>query len=330
MNPNESQDVARRRYGSFDTVQRGRAFFDRFFTRRSGTYEELLPLPDQTGNTGKYLTTNGTDASWGTVSGGVAGSDKQVQFNDGGSLAGDDDFTWDKTSKFITLGTGLGSDVGITGAGGDALWYLSNGRMFLHSSEDISVLADFNHVGNGIAISVDECRVEDIPGGDISLSAGNGTAGNAAGGSIFLEPGTANSSSVNMGAIVKAYASHQRIIVGLEGATTNATPTSLEGYFFTLGTSSVAYIEARITAIRTGGTSGSAQDSASYVRRATYKRVGSGSPTLVGSIDNTYTAEDQAGWDATFVVNGNDIEVQVTGATDNDISWFAEIVFTDI
>jgi hypothetical protein len=34
----------------------------------------LSSLPPQTGNTGKYLTTNGTTASWATVSGGASES----------------------------------------------------------------------------------------------------------------------------------------------------------------------------------------------------------------------------------------------------------------
>lgn len=46
-------------------------------------------LPDQTGNSGKVLGTNGTTSSW--VAGGSgtpSGSDKQVQYNNGGAFGG--------------------------------------------------------------------------------------------------------------------------------------------------------------------------------------------------------------------------------------------------
>jgi len=60
--------------------------------------------PSQTGNNGKYLTTDGTNTSWATVSSGSpGGSDTQVQFNDGGSFGGDADFTWNKTTNTLTI-----------------------------------------------------------------------------------------------------------------------------------------------------------------------------------------------------------------------------------
>lgn len=45
-------------------------------------------LPSQASNSGKFLTTNGTDTSWATVSASPAGSTGQVQYNNAGSLAG--------------------------------------------------------------------------------------------------------------------------------------------------------------------------------------------------------------------------------------------------
>jgi hypothetical protein len=41
-----------------------------------GSITNEIELPTQTGNSGKYLTTNGTSPSWGTVSGGVSDGDK--------------------------------------------------------------------------------------------------------------------------------------------------------------------------------------------------------------------------------------------------------------
>ena len=56
--------------------------------------------PSQTGNSGKYLTTNGTTTSWATVSGGGSpgGSNTQVQYNSSGSFAGSANLTFDGTT----------------------------------------------------------------------------------------------------------------------------------------------------------------------------------------------------------------------------------------
>lgn len=65
-------------------------------------------LPSQITNSGKFLTTNGIDASWGTVSGGTAspaGSNTQVQFNNSGVFGADANFSWDNTNKKLQLGS---------------------------------------------------------------------------------------------------------------------------------------------------------------------------------------------------------------------------------
>jgi hypothetical protein len=45
------------------------------------------------------------DATWAAAGGAPAGSDTQVQYNDGGAFGGDDAFTWDETTHLLTLGT---------------------------------------------------------------------------------------------------------------------------------------------------------------------------------------------------------------------------------
>jgi hypothetical protein len=65
-------------------------------------------LPTQTGNNGKYLTTNGTISSWGTPTAGAGGSNTQVQYNNAGSLAGITGATSNGTTLTLTapvLGT---------------------------------------------------------------------------------------------------------------------------------------------------------------------------------------------------------------------------------
>lgn len=101
-------------------------------------------------------------------------------------------------------------------------------------------------------------------------------------------------------------------------ATTNATPTTLHTY--TLPISTTVKIKAEVVARRTGGAAGTAEDGAGYVFIGTYKNV-AGTATIIGAISTLYTAESQAGWDATFTLSGSDILVTVTGATDNNITW---------
>lgn len=100
--------------------------------------------------------------------------------------------------------------------------------------------------------------------------------------------------------------------------TTNATPATL--FTFTVPASTTYVIEANVIARRTGGASGTAEDGASYKIRATYKNV-AGTATLVGAITSISSAEDQAGWDATFSPTSNTVLLQVTGAASNNISW---------
>ena len=80
-----------------------------------------------------------------------------------------------------------------------------------------------------------------------------------------------------------------------------------------------------VLAVRTGGTAGAAGDSAGYVRKALYKTV-AGTTSLVGAVLDDYTAEDQAGWDCTITFSTNTLQVQVTGAVDNNITWIIKSV----
>lgn len=55
------------------------------------------------GSAGQVLATNATAVYWTTPTAGVAGSDTQVQFNDGGLLAGDAGLTYNKTTDILTV-----------------------------------------------------------------------------------------------------------------------------------------------------------------------------------------------------------------------------------
>lgn len=73
--------------------------------------------PTQTGNSGKYLTTDGTNASWGTITLPTpGGSNTQIQYNDSGSFGGSSSLTWNNstgtltaTGRYVKFGGGTAS-----------------------------------------------------------------------------------------------------------------------------------------------------------------------------------------------------------------------------
>jgi hypothetical protein len=101
-------------------------------------------------------------------------------------------------------------------------------------------------------------------------------------------------------------------------STTDATQTTLQTIAIPVTTT--VLIETRVTARRTGGSGGTAEDGAAYVIRAAVKNV-AGVATLIGAVNADFTAEDQAGWDATVDVNAGNARVRVTGAANNNIDW---------
>lgn len=150
------------------------------------------------------------------------------------------------------------------------------------------------------------------------------------GGDIILEPGeTAGTlSTTKNGKIILVNTNNLKSyrIVG-SVSTTDATPTSMNYKdAITLSSDTSVMIEARVIARRTGGSGGSAIDSAGYVRHATYKNI-AGTVSLVGSVDADYTAEDQAGWDCSFAISGDTVYLQVTGATNNNITWVYDLLY---
>lgn len=101
--------------------------------------------------------------------------------------------------------------------------------------------------------------------------------------------------------------------------TTNASPTTINGAFY--GANDTQFLQAYVVGRRTGGSSGSAGDSAAYVIQALYK-----GGSIIGSINTVFSQESQAGWDATFAVGVGVINVQVTGAVNNDVYWTCNFI----
>jgi hypothetical protein len=101
--------------------------------------------------------------------------------------------------------------------------------------------------------------------------------------------------------------------------TTDATVTAVATLAVPANTTLV--IEALIAARRTGGAAGTTGDAAGYVAYCAAKNI-AGTVTIVGQALD-FTAEDQAGWTAAFAVATTNIELRVTGAANNNITWTA-------
>lgn len=105
-------------------------------------------------------------------------------------------------------------------------------------------------------------------------------------------------------------------------ATTNATVTTL--HTVTIPSATTVMIDAVVIARRTGGSAGTANDSAGYVVRALVKDV-SGTATLVGAVSTPFSAEDVAGYDCTIDTSGATARVRVTGIASTNITWHGHI-----
>jgi hypothetical protein len=106
-------------------------------------------------------------------------------------------------------------------------------------------------------------------------------------------------------------------IVQASGATANNSVTTIQT--IPTDSNSVYLIEARILGRRTGGSSGTANDSATYIRTARIKNT-AGTVTI-NNLQSDYTSEDQAGWDVTITASSPNCLIRVNGATNNNVSW---------
>ncbi len=100
--------------------------------------------------------------------------------------------------------------------------------------------------------------------------------------------------------------------------TTNDTPKTIAT--IPIPEKSTLLIEARVVLVEITTTNGPAVAGAAYVIRAAYRNNG-GTVALIGSVVAEYTAEDDAAWDATLVISGTNVIVQITGAGTDKLTW---------
>lgn len=121
----------------------------------------------------------------------VAGDDTQVQYNDDGVLAGDANFTWDKTTGTITLG----SSPTITTLTDNDAFVVRTKDVATGTSGLLSIISGDGESVAGILISAGTADGGDV-GGPITIQAGDGDAG---GGELQLLGGNGTGTNQNGG-----------------------------------------------------------------------------------------------------------------------------------
>lgn len=133
-------------------------------------------VPSQTSNSGKYLTTDGTNTSWATVSGGTpAGSTTQVQYNNAGAFGASSNFTWDNSTSTLSvnsvaIGRGGGGSSTSTAVGTSALGTGSTTGV-ANTAFGYSALAGLTSGSSNIGIGVNAGNL--LAGGGNNILIGN-------------------------------------------------------------------------------------------------------------------------------------------------------------
>jgi hypothetical protein len=101
-------------------------------------------------------------------------------------------------------------------------------------------------------------------------------------------------------------------------ATTDATPTQLA--LVTVPASTTLQFFCTVTARRTGGAAGTAEDGAAYLIQVVYKNV-AGNATEIAAETLTVIGEDQAAWTIAWAPSGASAALSVTGEVANNVTW---------
>jgi hypothetical protein len=118
------------------------------------------------------------------------------------------------------------------------------------------------------------------------------------------------------------------VLLDVESATvntTNATTTTLQT--IAIPTDTVVMIDARIHSRKTGGAGvGTTGDGNAYIRTVKAKNVGG--TVTIGTISSTFTSEDIAVFNATFSVSGTNVNIDVSGSANNNVTWTSSCIIT--
>lgn len=106
----------------------------------------------------------------------------------------------------------------------------------------------------------------------------------------------------------------------------HSTTASPSGTSVRIADGFTSLVTVKIVARRTGGTAGSAGDSAGYVLKGLFYRNGT-TVTQIGATTKEVIGESQAGWDANLSSAGasGDVSITTNSAADNTVDWNFEI-----
>jgi hypothetical protein len=104
--------------------------------------------------------------------------------------------------------------------------------------------------------------------------------------------------------------------------TTTGAATSTVGVV-PIPVNTTVLIQAYITARRTGGSAGTAEDGGGFIWYGTFKNV-AGTATIITA--PTYTAmTDQVAWLIDYTIAAANVNVNVTGSVNNNVAWTATL-----
>lgn len=261
-------------------------------------------LPSQTGNSGKWLTTDGTNASWSSSSAVLDGI---------GSTRGQ--IVYRGASAWSALPPGAaGHYLKGGGAGADPSW---------------AILPVYAGAGAGAAA-----------GGYASTAAGSHAFAFGfqcqAPNDMSQAFGTYAKSEVyssihQSGGRFFVSGDSQTVVSTFRVATTDTTPTELfangSSERFTIKANTVALCDIRIVAKQSSST-----NCATFARRATLCRDGSNNTSLVGSVETIGTDVNSPGWAVAITADDTNesLKISVTGGSAVTVRWTASIIITEL
>jgi hypothetical protein len=154
------------------------------------------------GAAGQLLTSNGSVVYWNTPAPSVAGSDTQVQFNDGGSLAGDAGLTFNKTTDTLSTNSVLATSTvnAATLSVGTAV-VANSTRLVIGTTVGVQANGDIGTAGQVLHSNGTTAYWAATTADITSVVAGSGLTGGGTSGDVTLNIGSGNGISVSTDAI---------------------------------------------------------------------------------------------------------------------------------
>lgn len=248
--------------------------------------------------------------------GGVAsGADSGIEFEEDGIITGYFKVNGNRDG-FLMQAPGVAGDSNFLGTAGDQNYNLpdEDGRLVLQDAGITGVIQQIPYWGTDEKLN----NPTGVAGNSLTWDAGNERLGvGTAAPSEKIH--VANGNALFQGDRIHRVEDDVRYSQAT-GSTTDATFTSIKN--IAIPNDSIVMIEARVKGRKTGGTgAGSVGDGACYVRTIAVKNVG-GTVTRIRR-QSDFTAEDVNGFNCQLEISGTNVQVQVKGTANNNVTWQA-------